>query len=61
VRLSDDRQPAVFAVADTGIGIAPEHVELIFQEFAQVDSAVVCNSLRSRDRERGKGNCDTQH
>ena len=39
-RLSDDGQSVVFAVADTGIGIAPEHVELIFQEFGQVDSAV---------------------
>ena len=27
-------------MADTGIGIAPEHVDLIFQEFAQVDSAM---------------------
>jgi len=40
VRLSENGQSAVFAVADTGIGIAPEHVELIFQEFAQVDNAV---------------------
>jgi signal transduction histidine kinase/CheY-like chemotaxis protein len=40
VRLSDDRQSAIFSVADTGIGIAPEHVDLIFQEFGQVDNAV---------------------
>jgi signal transduction histidine kinase/CheY-like chemotaxis protein len=40
VRLSENGQSAVFAIADTGIGIAPEHVELIFQEFAQIDSAV---------------------
>ena len=28
----------VFSVSDTGIGIAPEHHERIFQEFAQIDS-----------------------
>ncbi|MEP6961486.1 MAG: ATP-binding protein [Acidobacteriota bacterium] len=34
--LAQDR--ILFAVADTGIGIAPEDQELIFQDFAQVDS-----------------------
>ena len=28
----------VFAVSDTGIGIAPEHMETIFEEYVQVDS-----------------------
>jgi signal transduction histidine kinase/ActR/RegA family two-component response regulator len=43
VRVSARRGPGetiVFAVADTGIGIAPEHHEQIFHEFGQVDSPV---------------------
>ncbi|HEU4729719.1 MAG TPA: ATP-binding protein [Kofleriaceae bacterium] len=38
----------VFEVEDTGIGIAPEHHELIFREFAQVDGHV-------QPRMRGSG------
>jgi signal transduction histidine kinase/CheY-like chemotaxis protein len=30
---------AVFSVADTGIGIAPDDLEVIFQEFTQIESA----------------------
>ncbi|MCK7501572.1 MAG: ATP-binding protein [Comamonadaceae bacterium] len=37
-RLADDR--IRFSVADTGIGIAPEHHHAIFQDFAQIDSPV---------------------
>jgi signal transduction histidine kinase/CheY-like chemotaxis protein len=33
-----DRDAIAFAVADTGIGIAPEDQERVFQEFAQIDS-----------------------
>jgi CheY-like chemotaxis protein len=40
----------VFEVADSGIGIAPEHHELIFREFAQVDGHV-----QSRTRGSGLG------
>jgi len=40
VRVSASRESdmVVFAVCDTGIGIAPEHHERIFQEFTQIDS-----------------------
>jgi len=36
----DDRESVVFSVSDTGIGIAPENLELIFQDFVQVDSPI---------------------
>ena len=37
---SDERRPTIFVeVGDTGIGIAPEHHELVFREFAQVDAS----------------------
>ena len=39
-RLSADRESIVFEVADTGIGIAIEDMELIFEEFGQVPSAL---------------------
>jgi len=38
--ISADGQAVTFAVADTGIGIAPEDQERIFQEFGQLDSRV---------------------
>ena len=37
-RSSDDGASVNFAVRDTGIGIAPEHHERIFEEFSQVDT-----------------------
>jgi signal transduction histidine kinase/ActR/RegA family two-component response regulator len=46
VRRAGDR--VVFEVEDTGIGIAPEHHELIFREFAQVDG-------HTEPRMRGSG------
>lgn len=39
-RVSEDGRSVVFAVSDTGIGVAPENVDLIFQEFGQVDSVM---------------------
>jgi signal transduction histidine kinase/CheY-like chemotaxis protein len=38
--LAADGQSVVFAVSDTGIGIAPEDQERIFQEFGQLDNPV---------------------
>jgi signal transduction histidine kinase len=45
-RGADDR--VIFEVEDTGIGIAPEHHELVFLEFAQVDG-------HTAPRARGSG------
>ncbi len=36
-RLNAGGDAVIFDVTDTGIGIAPQHLELIFQEFAQID------------------------
>jgi signal transduction histidine kinase len=37
--LRDDRS-VTFAVSDTGIGIAPEHLDAIFQDFVQVEAPI---------------------
>jgi signal transduction histidine kinase/CheY-like chemotaxis protein len=54
VRVSADYDPSdrfvIFRVTDTGIGIAPEHQEEIFQEFTQLD-----NPLQRRVKGTGLG------
>ena len=37
VREGDD---VVFAVTDTGVGIAPDHLAALFQDFVQLDSPI---------------------
>ena len=49
-RLGEDRREVVFSVADTGIGIPPEHQGIIFQEFAQLET-----SLQRKVRGTGLG------
>ena len=36
---ADESERLIVEVGDTGIGIAPEHHELVFREFAQVDAS----------------------
>jgi PAS domain S-box-containing protein len=48
VEATREREELIISVADTGIGIAPEHQEKIFQEFYQVRSGV-------RDKTPGTG------
>ncbi len=38
--LSRDGRSVCFTVADTGIGVAPEHLDKIFQEFSQIESPI---------------------
>lgn len=49
-RLRNDSQAVIFAVRDTGIGIAPEHQEQIFAEFVQLE-----NPLQKRAKGTGLG------
>ncbi|UGQ47292.1 ATP-binding protein [Massilia endophytica] len=48
--LADDGETVRFSVEDTGIGIAPEHQQIIFEEFGQVE-----NRLQHRVKGTGLG------
>jgi signal transduction histidine kinase len=52
VSASEDREAGtiVFAVTDTGIGIDPDHLQLIFEEFTQVE-----NPLQRKSKGTGLG------
>ena len=39
-RLAEDGRNVVFSVSDTGIGIAPEHHQRIFEEYSQLDGPI---------------------
>ncbi len=38
--LADQGQEIVFVISDTGIGVAPDMIEDIFEDFAQADSSI---------------------
>jgi signal transduction histidine kinase/CheY-like chemotaxis protein len=48
--LSEDRSSVIFSVSDTGIGIAPEDQERIFEEFTQIE-----HPLQKRTKGTGLG------
>lgn len=49
-RMEPDAEHITFLVSDTGIGIAPEHHQIIFEEFSQVQ-----NRLQQRTKGTGLG------
>jgi signal transduction histidine kinase len=48
--LGEDGDTIAFAVADTGIGISPDNVQLIFEEFSQIE-----HPLQRRSKGTGLG------
>jgi len=55
VTLADGRPGAEIAVADTGIGVADEHKELIFEKFYQVGSVDLHSSGKTAFKGGGPG------
>jgi signal transduction histidine kinase len=55
VTMDDDRPGVEIAVKDTGIGLDPEHHELVFEKFYQVGSVAIHSSGKTTFKGGGPG------